>query len=86
MTALIKYLRVDMKGVQKKKNKKKRIYHGCEGYIEKSVPRDHSLASLVMSDSNPRDGSFYLPLTPMIDSYIPIFLHTDKDFRKFHRY
>ena len=30
----------------------------------------HHSASLVMPDSNPRDGFFCLPLTPMIDSYI----------------
>ena len=47
----------------------KRIYHECEGQIEKSVPGDHSLTSLSKPDSNPRDGFFYPPLTPMIDSY-----------------
>ena len=29
----------------------------------------HHSASLVMTDSDPRDGIFYLPLTPMIDPY-----------------
>ena len=40
---------------------RKNICHGCEGQIE----------SLVMPFSNPRDGFFYLTLTPMTDSYIP---------------
>ena len=31
---------------------KKKIYHGCEGQIEKSVPRVHSLTSL----GKPRDA------------------------------
>ena len=31
---------------------RKRIYHWCEGQIEKSVPRDHSLTSL----GKPRDA------------------------------
>ena len=29
----------------------------------------HHMTSLVMPDSDPRDGCFYLPLTPMIDPY-----------------
>ena len=35
-----------------KKCVRKRIYHGCEELKEKSVPRDHSLASL----GKPRDA------------------------------
>ena len=31
---------------------RKRIYHGCEGQIEKWVPRDHSLTSF----GKPRDA------------------------------
>ena len=49
-----------------------KIYHGCEGKIEKSVHRDHSLASL----RKPRDARqwssrriFLSTLTSMIDSY-----------------
>ena len=30
----------------------------------------HHSASLLMPDSDPRDGFFYLPLTPMLDPYI----------------
>ena len=52
---------------------RRRIYYGCEGQIEKNpslgITVWHHSASLVMSDSNPRDRFFYLPLTPMIDSY-----------------
>ena len=45
------------------------FYHGWEGKIEKSVPRItvwHHEASLVMPDSDARDGLFYPPLTSMI--------------------
>ena len=41
-------------GVQEKK-----LHHSCENEIEKSVPSDHSLASLVMPYCDPLDGSFY---------------------------
>ena len=54
-----------------------RIYHGCEGQIENlslGITVWHQSASLVMPDSNPRDGFFHLPLIPMIDSYILSFL------------
>ena len=30
----------------------------------------HHSTSLMMLDSDPQDGFFYLPLTPMIDSYV----------------
>ena len=48
---------------------RKRIYHGCEGQLEKSVLWDHSLTLL----GNPRDRFFCLTLTPMIDSYIAVY-------------
>ena len=32
---------------------KKKIHHECEGEIEKSIPRDHSLSSL----GKPRDAN-----------------------------
>ena len=38
--------------------------------MEKSVPRDHRLSSLVMPNDDPREGFFYPTLTLMIDSYI----------------
>ena len=51
-----------------------RIYRGCEGYIEKNpflaITVWHHEASHVMPDSDPLDGFFYIPLTPMIDTYI----------------
>ena len=46
VTALFKHLCSEMKGVQEKD------YNGYEGFIEKFVPRDHSLASL----GKPRDA------------------------------
>ena len=46
LTALSKHLRSEMKGVQEKES------IVCDEYIEKSVPRDHSLASL----GKPRDA------------------------------
>ena len=51
----------------------KRIYQGCEGQTENpslGITVWHHSASLVMPDSNPQDGYFYLHLAPMIDSYI----------------
>ena len=48
---------------------KKKIYFSCEGRIEKSTPRDHSLSSLGKSNGNPRDLFFCPTLTLMIDSY-----------------
>ena len=44
VTALLENLRSEFK-----RYAGKRIYHGCEGQIEKFVPRDHSLASLSKS-------------------------------------
>ena len=35
------------------------IYDSCEGRIEKSVPRDHRLSSLVIPNGDPQDGFFY---------------------------
>ena len=53
--------------VSKKKN------YLCEGWIEKSIPRDHRLSSLGKphdaKGSDPRDGFFYPTLTFMRDSY-----------------
>ena len=46
--------------------------YSCEGGTEKPVPRDHylsSLASLVMSIGDPRDGLFYPTLTLMMNSF-----------------
>ena len=53
-----------MKSMQEKES-----IMGVRGQTEKS-------ASLVMPDNNPRDGFFYLSLTPMIDFYI--LAHQDK--------
>ena len=50
------------------KNKNIRIYHGCEGYIEKSVPRVtawYHEACRVVSDCE----IYYLSLTSMIDFF-----------------
>ena len=56
-----------------------RIYHECEGRIEKSVPRIavwHHEACRVMTNGIPRDGFFYPTLTRIMDSfsYSPLFL------------
>ena len=47
---------------------KKKIHLLCEDGIEKSVPSDYHLSSL-MPNVNPREGFFYPTLTLMIDSY-----------------
>ena len=52
--------------VSKKKNQ-------LEKEIEKSVPHNHHLSSLVMPIGDPWDGFFYPTLTPMIDSYILLY-------------
>ena len=36
-----------------------RIHHECEGRIEKSVPRDHRLSSLSMTNDDP-EGQIFL--------------------------
>ena len=41
---------------------RKRICHGCEGYIEKSVPRGHSLASRGKPTHTNDRTLYYLPL------------------------
>ena len=49
-----------------------RIYHECEGRIEKSVTRNavwHHEACQVMTKVIPRDGFFYLTLTRIMDSF-----------------
>ena len=49
-----------------------RIYHECEGRIEKSVllvTVCHHSASLVMPNGDPQDGLFYHTLTRIIDSF-----------------
>ena len=68
VTALLKHLRSEMKGMQEKES-----VMGVRGrYKNPSLASTvwyHS-ASLVMPDSDPWDILFYLPLTPMIDPYI----------------
>ena len=57
------------KHFQKWKLCKKNNLSWVWGQVEKSVPGItvwHHSASLVMPDSNPQDGLFYLPLMPMI--------------------
>ena len=54
---------------------KKRIHYSCEDGIEKSPLKMivcHHSASLVIPIGDPQDGFFYLTLTFMIDSYIPL--------------
>ena len=50
-----------------------RIYHECEGEIQKSVPKDHHLAlqGLLSDDKTviQRNGFFYPTLTQIIDSF-----------------
>ena len=41
----------------------------CEDRVEKSVPRDHRLSSLVMTNGDPRGGFFHPTLTLTIESY-----------------
>ena len=54
-----------MKGVQEKES-----IVGVRGRQKQPIPRDHSLASLlVMPDSDSRDGFFYPPLKQMIDPF-----------------
>ena len=59
--------------VQKRKVCKKRKLSWVWGVDRKNpslaITVWHHEASLVMPDSDPRDGFFYLPLTPMIDPY-----------------
>ena len=47
----------------------KRMHNSCEDGIDKSVPRDHRFASLVMSIGDPLDRFFYAILTLMMYSY-----------------
>ena len=75
VTALLKNnLRSEMKGVQKKKE----LIVGVRGRQKNpslaNTVRHHS-ASLVMPDSDPRNGIFYLPLTPMIRPYNTLAKH-----------
>ena len=52
----------------------KRIHNGCEVQIENSVTRvtvRHHEASIVMSNSYPRDGIFNQHLAIIEDSYSP---------------
>ena len=51
---------------------RKSICHGCMVWIEKSVTRDHCLASL----GDPRERFFYPHHTPMKDTYILIWAET----------
>ena len=49
-----------------------RIYHECEGRIEKSVPKIavwHNEACRVMTNGDPRDGLFYPSLTRIMDYF-----------------
>ena len=49
-----------------------RIYHECEGGIEKSVPRItdwHHKACRVMTNGDPEGRIFYPILTRIIDSF-----------------
>ena len=56
-----------------------RIYHECEGRIEKSVPRIavwHHKACRVMINGDPEGRTFLSYLTPIMDSFScsPLFL------------
>ena len=67
MTALFKDLRSEMKGVQGKESTMG--VRGKQKNPSLAVTVWHHSASLVMPDSDARNGFFYIPLTPMIDSY-----------------
>ena len=67
VTALLKNLGSELKGDQEKES-----VMGVRGKQKNPslvITVWHHSASLVMPDSEPRDGFFYLPLTPMIDPY-----------------
>ena len=60
-----------------------RIYHGCEGWTEKSVPKLLSGITRLTEWCQtviPRDGVFYLSLTPMIDSFSCILFISESGF------
>ena len=63
------YFKIKNSGEQNK------IHYLYEGRIEKSVPLDHHLSSLVMPNCDPRDIFFYPTLTPMIDSYYIVLIN-----------
>ena len=54
--------------VCKKKNLS--CVRGRQNYRSLQITVWHHSASLMMPDSDPQDGVFYLSLTPMIESYI----------------
>ena len=47
------------------------IHYSHEDGIEKSVPRNHGLSSLLMPIGDPLDGFLYPTFTLMMDSYNP---------------
>ena len=67
VTALLKYLRSEMEGVQEKESI--RGVRGRQKNPSLAIRVWHHSTSLMMPDSDPLDGFFYLPLTPMIDPY-----------------
>ena len=64
VTALLKNLRSEMKGVQEKVS-----IMGVRGRL-KNLSLVVTVWHQADDASDPRDGLFYLPLTPMIDPYI----------------
>ena len=65
MTALLKYLPSEMKGVQEKES-----IMGVRGRQKKIRP-SRSQSGITRTDSDPRDGFFCLSLKQVIDPYIP---------------
>ena len=65
---IIRNPRLEMKGMQEKE-----VIMGVPGREKNpslGITVWHHSASLVMPNSDPRNGIFHLPLTPMIDPYI----------------
>ena len=58
---------VEMKGVQE--NESIMGVRGRYKNLSLAITVWHHKASLVMPDSDPREGFFCLPITPMIDPY-----------------
>ena len=57
-----------MKGVQEKESVMG--VRGTQKNLSLAITVWHHSASLMMPDSDPQNGFFYLPLTPILDPYI----------------